>query len=81
MNIEEQKLAIIAEITSIQDSVLLEKIQFMLDVNKESSFPKRKAGFGKGVFSYISDDFDDFIPEGFQEYLPTNEQLVNLQKK
>ena len=77
MSIEAQKLELISKISALQDSLVLQELQLILQKKepKQAIF-KRKAGWGKGLFTYVSDDFDDFIPPGFEEYLPTEDQIV-----
>lgn len=68
MNIEEAKREMIDRISELQDEKLVAMVKQMLE---EALPPKalkpRKPGWGKGTFTYISDDFDDFIPPGFNE--------------
>lgn len=68
MNIEKMKREIIERISEMQDQQLIEKIKRRLE---EALPPKvlepRKPGWGKGIFTYVSDDFNDYIPPGFEE--------------
>lgn len=68
MDIEETKRELIARISELQDQQLIEKIKRRLE---EALPPKvlkpRKPGWGKGIITYVSDDFDDYIPPGFEE--------------
>lgn len=78
MNIEAEKLEIIQQITQIKSTQLINKIAVLLrkEALKEQKTEFRRVGRGKGIFTYVADDFDDFIPPGFEEYLPTDEQVV-----
>ena len=76
MSIEAQKSELISKIAVLQDTFLLKQLQSVFDQREsnQTNF-KRKAGWGKGIFTNISDDFDNFIPPGFEEYLPTEDQM------
>lgn len=78
MVIDEQKLEIIQQITQIKNAQLINEIAVLLrkEALKEQKAEFRKVGWGKGMFTYVSDDFDDFIPPGFEEYLPSDEQVA-----
>jgi len=66
MTIEQKKLAAIGEIVKLQDEQLLDKVCQMLEEVFPLEAPKlRKPGWGKGTFTYIAEDFDEFIPPGF----------------
>jgi hypothetical protein len=74
MTIETQKLEVINKITLLQDVLLLSKVKQMLDNAEKQKNPvklPRQAGWGKGIFSNMADDFDA-TPEGFEDYMPTN---------
>jgi hypothetical protein len=68
MNIETKalKLELIQWILLLQDIQLLNEIQNL----KESSngIQPRQFGCGKGIFTYVADDFEA-TPPGFEEYL------------
>ncbi len=71
MTIEAQKLEVINKIAMLQDTLLLAKVKQILDksdIHKSLTKP-RQAGWGKGIFTYIADDFND-IPQGFEDYIP-----------
>lgn len=81
-NIEHEKLEIINWVISINDENLLKKISSLKAENNIAKFPEkrktpktdknddiRKFGFGKGTFTYISDDFDAPLEE-FKDYMP-----------
>ena len=76
MSIEKYQLSIISKVTALQDIALLQQIDCLLLARKNHQILKREPGFAKGFFTYVSPDFDDFIPAGFEEYLATNSQLV-----
>ena len=70
MTLEAQKLEVINRIALLQDTLLLARVKLILDkseTNKPSS-KLRQAGWGKGIFTYVADDFD-VTPEGFEDYL------------
>ena len=66
MNIEETKREIISRISELEDENSVGMVKKMLE---ESLPPKvlksREPGWGKGMITYVSEDFDDFIPPGF----------------
>jgi hypothetical protein len=70
MNTESLKLELIQWILSLKDPQTLDKIKQM----KENSLEKavviqpRQFGCGKGIFTYVADDFDE-TPPGFEEYM------------
>ena len=77
MSIKNYKLSIITEVTTLQDIALLQHIDNLLLAKKNSqTLQKREPGFAKGFFTYVSEDFDDVIPVGFEEYLASDSQLV-----
>lgn len=76
MSIENYQLSIISKVTALQDIALLQQIDGLLLAEKSQQILKREPGFAKGFFTYVSPDFDDFIPAGFEEYLATDSQLV-----
>ena len=68
MNIEEAKRELIDMVSELQDEELVAKVKQML----EEALPLKglkspEPGWAKGIITYISDDFDDFIPPGFNE--------------
>ena len=71
MNVEQQKRSLIDKIATQTDAYLLFRLaQFLDEATRSSqSTTTRQAGFGKGTFCYVSDDFDDALPPGFDEYL------------
>jgi hypothetical protein len=72
MTLETQKLNVISRIALLQDVLLLTKVIQMLDNaenQKNTSVLPRQAGWGKGIFSNVADDFDA-TPEGFEDYMP-----------
>ncbi len=71
MTIEAQKLEVINKIALLQDTLLLARVKQILDKSdiQKSSSKLRQAGWGKGIFTYVADDFDD-TPEGFEDYMP-----------
>lgn len=69
-NLEHQKLDIINWVININDENVLKKIYSLKkqsDLNNEDK-PVRQFGFGKGTFTYISDDFDEPLDD-FKEYM------------
>lgn len=65
MNTEQIKIALISQIANLEDEQLLEAVRRLLE--ESLSKTPREPGWGKGIFTYVSDDFDDFIPPGFNE--------------
>ena len=70
MNIQSLKLELIQWILSSQDIQLLNKIHNIKEKSGENSsaIQPRKFGCGKGIFTYVADDFDE-TPPGFEEYM------------
>ncbi len=70
MNIQSLKLELIQWILLLQDTQLLNEIQEIKENSEEniSSIQPRKFGCGKGIFTYVADDFDA-TPPGFEEYM------------
>ena len=68
MNIQSLKLELIQWILSSQDIQLLNKIHNIKEksVEDSSAIQPRKFGCGKGIFTYVADDFDE-TPPGFEE--------------
>lgn len=72
MTIEAQKLELINKIALLQDTLLLARVKQILDkVDDIHTSPQkpRQAGWGKGIFSNVADDFDA-TPAGFEDYIP-----------
>lgn len=70
MNTESLKLELIQWILSLKDSQTLNKIQQMKENCSEKAvvIQPRQFGCGKGIFTYVADDFDE-TPPGFEEYM------------
>ena len=70
MNIETLKLELIQWILLLQDTQLLNEIQNIKEKSGENStaIQHREFGCGKGIFTYVADDFDA-TPPGFEEYM------------
>jgi len=64
MTTEEKKIDIIGKIISTEDDKLIDMVKNLLNANEMNS-NLRKPGWGKGLVTHISEDFDDFIPPGF----------------
>lgn len=70
MNTESLKLELIQWILSLKDSQVLNEIQKMKE-NADKNAPTvqpRQFGCGKGIFTYVADDFDE-TPPGFEDYM------------
>ena len=70
MNIQSLKLELIQWILLLQDIQLLNEIQKIREKSEENAATTkpRKFGCGKGIFTYVADDFDA-TPPGFEEYM------------
>jgi len=70
MNTESLKLELIQWILSLKDPQTLNKIQQMKENSSEKAVvvQPRQFGCGKGIFTYVADDFDE-IPPGFEEFM------------
>ncbi len=78
---EAKKLELIQMILMLQDEELLTKIRTLLSSQNVKKNPSkgtplvkgaggnRQFGFAKGLFTYVSPDFDE-NPLGFEEYMP-----------
>ncbi len=74
MSLEQQKLSLIEIIASTDDEHLIIQLMEILHGKGEAASEKRtrKAGFAKGTFLNIADDFDEVIPPGFEDYMLTS---------
>ena len=70
MNTESLKLELIQWILSLKDSEALNKIQKFKENYSENApaVQPRQVGCGKGIFTYVADDFDE-TPPGFEDYM------------
>ena len=70
MNIQSLKLELIQWILLLQDLQILNEIQNIKEksVENTAAIQPRKFGCGKGIFTYVADDFDE-TPPGFEEYM------------
>jgi hypothetical protein len=68
MNVEAQKLELIDWILNLKDSTALKKITKMKNSVSKPKTAARKFGCGKDIFTYVSDDFDDPLPD-FKDYM------------
>lgn len=64
MTTEEKKIDIIEKIIKTEDDKLIDMINNLLNANDQDT-GLAKSGWGKGMVTHISEDFDDFIPPGF----------------
>lgn len=71
MNTKELKSELINKIINLTDIQILSQIDKLLTQTQPSLAKenKRYAGCGKGIFTSISDDFDEPL-EDFKEYMP-----------
>jgi hypothetical protein len=70
MSIQVFKLELIQWILLLKDIQLLNEIQKLKENSPEqtTALKYRQFGCGKGVFTYVADDFDE-TPPGFEEYM------------
>ncbi|HAG83150.1 MAG TPA: hypothetical protein DD379_02320 [Cyanobacteria bacterium UBA11162] len=70
MNIEALKLELIQWILLLQDIQLINEIQNIKEKSGKNSnaIQPRQFGCGRGIFTYVADDFDA-TPPGFEEYM------------
>ena len=71
MNTKELKYELINKIINLTDIQILSQIDNLL-AQTQPSFSKenrRYAGCGKGIFTHVSDDFDEPLDD-FKEYMP-----------
>ena len=70
MNTESLKLELIQWILSLKDAEALNEIQKMKENFSENApgVQPRQFGCGKGIFTYVADDFDQ-TPPGFEDYM------------
>ncbi len=69
MSIQVLKLELIQWILLLKDTQLLNEIQKLKEKSPEkiAVLKPRQFGCGKGIFTYVADDFDE-TPPGFEEY-------------
>ncbi|NER94050.1 MAG: hypothetical protein F6J86_09455 [Symploca sp. SIO1B1] len=74
MNIQSLKLELIQWILLLQEMQLLSEIQNVREksIQNTATVQSRKFGGGRGIFTYVADDFDA-TPPGFEEYMPPHE--------
>lgn len=70
MNTESLKLGLIQWILSLKDSEALNEIQKVKENYSENAptVQPLQFGCGKGIFTYVADDFDE-TPPGFEDYM------------
>ncbi|MBC8486458.1 MAG: DUF2281 domain-containing protein [Bacteroidetes bacterium] len=69
MNIQTKKLELLDWIIQINDiSIIREVENFIGSLKQPKPLKKRKFGCGKGIFTYVSDDFDESLDD-FKEYM------------
>ncbi len=70
MSIQVLKLELIQWILLLKDIQILNEIQQLKEKlpEKNAVFKPRQFGCGKGIFTYVADDFDE-TPPGFEEYM------------
>ncbi|MEO6284928.1 MAG: hypothetical protein ABIN80_15440 [Dyadobacter sp.] len=64
MTTEEKKIDLIGKIVNLESDKIIDMVNELLNGTSEEAV-LRKAGWGKGMVNYVSEDFDDFIPPGF----------------
>ena len=71
MNTKALKYELIQKIINLDNSKILSEIDSLLksEKNNFSNQKERYAGCGKGIFTYISDDFNEPLDD-FKEYMP-----------
>lgn len=70
MSIQVLKLELIQWILLLKDVQILNEIQKLKEKSPEktAALKPRQFGCGKGIFTYVADDFDE-TPPGFEEYM------------
>ena len=70
MSIQVLKLELIQWILLLKDIQLLNEIQKLKEKSPEKTaiLNPRQFSCGKGIFTYVADDFDE-TPPGFEEYM------------
>ncbi|MCU0543059.1 MAG: hypothetical protein MUE44_12935 [Oscillatoriaceae cyanobacterium Prado104] len=70
MSIQVLKLELIQWILLLKDIQILNEIQKLKENSPEKTavLKPRQFGCGKGIFTYVADDFDE-TPPGFEEYI------------
>jgi hypothetical protein len=70
MSIQVFKLELIQWILLLKDIQLLNEIQKLKEKSPEKTavLKPRQFACGKGIFTYVADDFDE-TPPGFEEYM------------
>jgi hypothetical protein len=67
MNTETQKLELIQWLAQLQDAIVLQKLMEIKQSEQKIATQKRQRGTGKGIFTYIADDFNEPL-DIFDEY-------------
>ena len=71
MNIETKKSEIINWIIQLKDFSIVQEILKVKEKKSQSSnATKRTFGCGKGIFTYVSEDFDEPLDD-FKDYMPS----------
>lgn len=68
MSVEAQKLEVIEWILKVKDASTIKKLMKIKNRASVSKPGVRKFGGGKGIFTYVAEDFDEPLPE-FKEYM------------
>lgn len=68
MNTEAQKLELIEWLLKLNDPHALKKVMKLKNAHPYPKRGSRKFGSGKGIFTYIADDFDAPLPD-FKDYM------------
>lgn len=66
MNLETSKIELIDWILSLKDSNEIKKLLDFKNIESEKQ-KKRQPGFGKNIFTYVSEDFNEPLKE-FSDY-------------
>lgn len=68
MNIQTKKLELHNWISQIKDMSTIKEIESFIKSLKQKPLKKREYGCGKGIFTYVCDDFDEPLDD-FKEYM------------
>ncbi|NIM15496.1 MAG: hypothetical protein GTO45_26245 [Candidatus Aminicenantes bacterium] len=68
MSVEAQKLEVIEWILKIKDASTIKEIMKLKNTASVPERGVRKFGGGKGIFTYVAEDFDEPLPD-FKEYM------------
>jgi ABC-type Na+ transport system ATPase subunit NatA len=69
MDIQTKKLELLNWIMQLNDLSIIREVENLMESLKQKKYlKKREFGCGKGIFTYVSDDFNEPLDD-FKEYM------------